>query len=117
MRLRLVISCQLAVLAGIVGVLGPWRNVGAVSLDGLQGPHDGWLVIVALLLALAGVGSLARTGLTLVAAAAALYFVVDNLLDDRAAVGGSSGWGIWLTLLAALALGVLAVLAAVRGSN
>jgi hypothetical protein len=44
----------------IVGVFGTWRSVGAVSLDGLEGPHNGWLVILFGLIALTGVGSLSR---------------------------------------------------------
>ena len=35
-------TCRLAVVGAIVGVLGTWRSVGPVSLDGLEGPLEHW---------------------------------------------------------------------------
>ena len=97
--------CRLALVAAIVGVFGTWRSAGAVSLNGLAGPHDGWLVIFFAAIAFAGVASLGRGGrlglvLVLGCAVAILYFAVRNLVDDGQVVGGSSGWGIWLTIAA-----------------
>ncbi len=109
--------CRAAIVMTIVGVLGTWRNSGPLSLDGLQGPHDGWLSIIFALIALAGAGSLAHRrwpGIALVAGcgAAIVYFALRNLLDDRATLGGSAGWGIWLTIAAGAALIPIAALAA-----
>jgi len=108
----------------IVGVFGTWRNAGAVSLDGFEGPHNGWLVIIFALIALAGVGSLSRggwLGIVLVAGCAAvmIFTAVENVVDDNDVLGGSSGWGVWLTIAASAVLAGVAVYAAVervRGS-
>jgi hypothetical protein len=95
----------------IVGVFGAWRNTGPLSLDGVEGPHNGWLVIIFGLIALAGVGALARGswfGIVLVLGA------VDAVANDGSVLGGRSGWGVWLTVAASAALAVAAVLAAIR---
>ena len=57
---RVAWICRAAIVLAIVGVFGTWRNAGPVSLDGFEGPHNGWLVIIFALIALAGVGSLSR---------------------------------------------------------
>jgi hypothetical protein len=97
--------CCLALAAAIAGVFGTWRRAGPVSLNGFEGPHDGWLVILFALIAFAGIRSLGRGGrlggvLVFGCAAAILYFAVRNLVDDGEVFGGSSGWGIWLTIAA-----------------
>lgn len=106
-------------MLAIVGVFGTWRDAGPVSLDGVQGPHDGWLVIIFALIALAGVGALSRgswLGIVLVLGAAAVMIstaAVDIANDDEV-VGGSSGWGVWLTIAALAVLAAAAVVAAMR---
>jgi hypothetical protein len=106
----------------VLGVLGTWRTAASVSLNGLEGPHDGWLVILFALIALAGMRSLARGGrpgsiLVFGCAAAMIYFTVRNFLDDRDVLGGSSGWGIWLTIVAGVVLAGTSLAVAVRGST
>jgi len=111
--------CRAAIVLAIVGVFGTWRNAGAVSLSGVDGPHDGWLVVIFGLIALAGVGALARgswLGIVTVfgSAAVMIFTAVDNIVKDDSVLGGSSGWGVWLTVVAAVVLAAVAVLAAVR---
>lgn len=111
--------CRAAIVFAIVGVFGAWRNTGPVSLDGVEGPHNGWLVIIFGLIALAGVGALARGswfGIVLVLGAAAVMIwpAVDAVANDGSVLGGRSGWGVWLTVAASAGLAVTAVLAAVR---
>jgi hypothetical protein len=111
--------CRLALVAVIVGVLGTWRTAGPVSLNGLEGPHDGWLVIFFAAIAFAGIASLARGGrlgfaLVFGCAAGILYFAVRNLVDDRDALGGSAGWGIWLTTASGLLIVGLSLAAVLR---
>ena len=84
---RLARVCRVAVVLTIAGVFGTWRSVGPVSLDGFEGPHDGWLVVIFALFALAGVGSLSRGGrvgfVTVTGGAAAVLFTAaSDLLDD-----------------------------------
>lgn len=116
---RLGWASGFSVVLAIVGVLGTWRTVGAVSLDGLEGAHDGWLVIIFAVVALAGVRSLSRCGrlgIVTVAgcASAALYTAFSDLVDDGSALGGTSGWGIWLTIAASALLACCAVASAER---
>jgi hypothetical protein len=101
----------------VIGVFGTWRSAGPVSLDGVEGPHDGWLVIIFALISLAGVRSLSRHGwlgivTVLGAACAMLYTAVRNLLDDRAVFGGNAGWGLWLSIGASVVLACGALWAA-----
>ena len=100
-------------------MFGTWRNAGAVSLDGLEGPHNGWLVIIFALIALAGVGALSRgswLGIVTVLGAAAVMIstAVHDVVNDDDVIGGSSGWGVWLTVAASVVLAGCAILAAVR---
>ena len=116
---RLAWASRAAILLAFVGVFGTWRSSGQVSLNGFEGPHNGWLVIVFGLIALAGVGANARgswIGIVLVFGCGAVmtYGAATSLADDGAMLGGSSGWGVWLTVLASAALAVTAVVAAVE---
>jgi hypothetical protein len=118
-RSRVAWVSRAAILLAFAGVFGTWRSVGAVSLDGLQGPHNGWLVIVFGLIALAGVGAASRgswIGIVLVFGCGAVmtYAAVLSLVDDGSVIGGNSGWGVWLTVVASAALVLEAAAAAVR---
>ena len=116
---RLAWAERAAIVLAVVGVFGTWRSSGPVSLDGFQGPHTGWMVIVFGLIALAGVGGAARgswLGIVLVFGCGAVmaYGVATSVADDGSVIGGSSGWGVWVTMIASAALAGLAVAAAVR---
>ena len=116
---RLAWSSRAAILLAFIGVFGTWRSSGHVSLNGFEGPHNGWLVIVFGLIAPAGVGAAARgswVGIVLVLGCGAVmtYGAATSLADDGSMLGGSSGWGVWLTVLSSAALAVTAVVAAVE---
>ena len=121
---RVALVCHGAIVVAIVGVFGTWRSAGAVSLDGLEGPHNGWLVIIFALIALAGVGSVARGGwlgivLVIGCAAVMLLTAAQSIVGGGDVLGGSSGWGVWLTIAASSALASVTLYAAVmriRGS-
>jgi hypothetical protein len=94
----------------MVGVLGTWRSSGPVSLNGLEGPHNGWLVVLFGLIALSGVRALSRGSwfgvVDVVGSAAVMAFTaIEDLVNDNAALGGSAGWGVWLTIAASVLLG------------
>jgi hypothetical protein len=36
----------IAIAVAVVGVFCTWTTDGPVSLNGTQGPHDGWLVVI-----------------------------------------------------------------------
>jgi hypothetical protein len=110
---RIAWSCRVAILLAIAGVFGTWRNSGPVSLSGFDGPHNGWLAVIFALLALAGAGAAGRGGwigviLVVGCSAVIFYTALDNLIDDGDVLGGSSGWGIWLTIVAAALLAIAA---------
>ena len=107
------------VVGALVGVFSTWTSSGPVSLNGTQGPNNGWLVVIFAFVALGGVRALSRgswLGVTAVLGAAVVIFWtgVEGLLDNRDVLGGSTGWGLWLTILAALTLAAVAILVAVR---
>jgi hypothetical protein len=109
---------RLAILLAIVGVFGTWRTAGPVSLSGVDGPHNGWLVVIFALIALVGVGPASRgswLGIVTVAGCAAVMITapIQDLLDQNSVVGGHAGWGLWLTVAASAVLGGAAISAAV----
>jgi hypothetical protein len=110
--------CRLAILLAIVGVFGTWRTAGPVSLSGVDGPHNGWLVFIFALIALIGVGPMARgswLGIVTVAGCAAVMLgtPIQDLVQQNSVVGGSAGWGLWLTAAASAVLAGAAVYAVV----
>ena len=110
--------CRAAIVLAIVGVLGVWRNAGAVSLDGVGGPNNGWLVIIFALIALAGVRALARgswLGIVTVLGSAIVMLTtaIHDVTSGNDVLGGSAGWGVWLTVAASVVLAACAILAAV----
>jgi hypothetical protein len=115
---RVALICHASIVLAIIGTFGTWRTIGAVSLNGVEGPHNGWLVIIFGLIALAGVGSLSRSSwfgvVTVLGSAAVIVFTaVESLVDDNSVLGGSSGWGLWLTIAAGAVLGGVALVVAV----
>jgi hypothetical protein len=111
--------CRAAIVLAIAGVFGTWRVAGSVSLNGVGGPNNGWLVIIFALIALAGVGALARGswfGIVTIGGAAAVMIssALTDLVQGDSVLGGRSGWVLWLTVAAAVVLAVAAVSAAVR---
>jgi hypothetical protein len=114
------------VVAMIAGAAGTWVAVGVdgrtvATLSGLEEGGDGWLVVLAALIAtivlaawvfertvlLPAVGAV--TGLA--SAAMALYHALDPATGQ--AVGGdvdvAPGWGVWVALAASLALAAVSV--------
>jgi len=111
--------CRSAILLAVVGVFGTWRSAASFALDGLEGPNNGWIVLLFAPIALAGVGSLVRRGwlgmITVLGAASAMLYGALVALAD-----GGSGWGLWLTTAASVLLACVALLAAadrIKGST
>lgn len=111
-------ACHAAILLAIVGVFGTWSTSSPVSLNGVEGSHNGWLVIIFSLISLTGVRSLARGGWLGIAAVLEgggimLYSSVSDLVAHND-LHWSPGWGIWLTIVMSGVLVALAVYAAVE---
>ena len=99
----------IAIAVAVVGVFCTWTNDGPVSLNGTQGPHDGWLVVIIAVPALFWARSLARgtwVGVigTLGSAAVIGWTALASWRDSRDVLGASVGYGLLLVLGASIAL-------------
>jgi hypothetical protein len=109
-----------AVAALPVGVFSTWTTAGPYTLNGTQGPNDGWLVVVAALLAFGWLMMMERaswTGAvgvvgTLGAAFVVCWTAIEDWRDNREVLDAGAGWGLLLVVAAGAALAVIAV---VRG--
>ena len=104
----------LAAAAAAIGVFLPWTKDGPVGLDGTEGPHNGWLVVIVCLFALgwiramlrgSWVGTIGVFGTAVVIAWTAL----ESWLDHRAVTGASPSYGLLLVLAASMGLAWSAV--------
>jgi hypothetical protein len=102
-----------------VGVFGTWTSAGPVSLNGTQGPNDGWLVLIALAVGLGCLRSLAHGSWFAVAGIAGVAIVIgwvtiEDWLENREALDADVGYGLVLVLAASIGLGVSAVMRALQ---
>ena len=89
-----------------------------MTLDGTQGPNNGWLVLIVAAFALAWTRSMARgswTGLIGVLGASVVigWTAVQNWLDSRDVFDAAASFGLLLVVAASFALGGAAVAGAV----
>jgi hypothetical protein len=103
-----------AIAVAVVGVFCTWTNDGPVSLNGTQGPHDGWLVVIVAVPALLWARSLVRGAWVSVigilgSAAVMGWTALASWLDSREVLGASVGYGLVLVLAASLALAAAGV--------
>jgi hypothetical protein len=104
----------IAIAVAVVGVFCTWTNDGPVSLNGTQGPHDGWLVVIAAMPALLWARSLVRgTWVSVIgilgSAAVMGWTAFASWRDSREVLGASVGYGLVLVLAASLALAAAGV--------
>lgn len=116
-RQRAVARIALATVA--IGVFLTWTSDGPVDLNGIQGPNDGWLVLILAAFALgwaralergSWVGVVGALGSALVMAWTAL----DSWLDARELSDASPGLGLVLVVGGSAVLAALAVRVAVE---
>jgi len=109
----------IAVAAAAVGVFSTWIEDGPVSLNGTQGPNNGWLVLIVAAFALGWSRSMARDswiGVVGVLGAAVVmgWTAVEGWVESRDVLGASASYGLLLVVAASVALGAVAV---VRGTG
>jgi hypothetical protein len=116
--LRLVTQIALGLV--VVGVFSTWTTVGSVTLNGTEGPNNGWLVVILALPALAwsrmmerdswsgAIGVVGVLGASLVM----VWTALENWFDNREVLDASVGHGLVLVVAAGT---TLAVAAAHRG--
>ena len=109
-------SCGLAL--AVVGVFGPWATTGQVSLSGVQGPNNGWLVVVFAPIGAAGLKAAARgswlgVATVLGCAGVVLSTALQNAFQNADALDADAGWGLWVTVAAAAVAAAAAILCGV----
>jgi len=92
-----------------------WLDDGPVGLEGVQGPNNGWLVVILALLALWWIRLLERGSWLGVAGVLGSGVVIawtalENWLDGRAILGADAGPGLVAVLAGAAVLAGVAVL-------
>ena len=107
-----------AVAVAVLGVFLTWTS-GATSLDGTQGPNNGWLVVIVGAFALGWIRPMTRgswVGVVGVLGASIVMFwtAVENWLDNRDVLEGTAGLGTILVVAAAIALAASAVVQGVH---
>ena len=116
MRERIALA---AVVAAALGVFLPWTSDGSVRLDGTEGPHNGWLIVIVAAFTLGWIRSLnggSWIGVIGVAGAAVViaWTALESWLGSRAVTGASPGFGLVLVLAASVTLATSAVIRAVE---
>lgn len=110
---------RLAIAAVLVGVFCTWLTVGQATLNGVEGPNDGWLVVIIALLAIAWARSMecgSWVGVVGVLGASAVigWTAVEDWLDARDVLGASAGYGLVLVVAASAVLAATAVVRVVE---
>lgn len=115
-RSKTALVAWVAVAMVALGVLATWTIDESVRLDGLDGPNNGWLVLIVAALALGWIRSMSRGswfGVVGVLGASVVigWTALSDLLTSRS-LGEDAGYGLLLVIGASLALAGAAV---VRG--
>ncbi len=110
-------SCGLAL--AVTGVFGPWATNGPVSLSGVQGPNNGWLIVVFAAIGAAGLKAASRGSWLGVAAVlgcsgVVVWTALRNAFQNADVIDADSGWGLWVTVAAAALVAGAAVLGGVE---
>jgi hypothetical protein len=109
------VACRLAVVAVLLGVFLTWLDDDPIRLEGVQGPNNGWLVVILALLSLwwirllerrswVGVAGLLGTGVVIA------WTALENWLDGRVILGADVGPGLVAVLAGAAVLAAAGVL-------
>jgi len=115
---RLQVVSAIALLVVVVGVFCTWTTVGPVTLNGTEGPNNGWLVVLLAVISLGWsrlmrrdtwTGAIGAVGV-LLAAVVICWTVIENWLDSRDVLDASVAYGLLLVLAGGVALGAAAVL-------
>jgi FtsH-binding integral membrane protein len=116
--LRLVTWIALGLV--VIGVFSTWTTAGSVTLNGTEGPNNGWLVVILAVPTLAWsrmmerdswTGAIGVVGL-LGASIVILGTALENWADNREVLQASVGHGLLLVVAAGA---TLALAAAFRG--
>ena len=110
---------RVAIFVAVVGVFCTWTKDAGVTLNGTQGPHNGWLVVILAAPALLWARSMARGTWVGVAGVLGTALVIgwtglESWRDSRDVAGATGGYGLILVLGASVALATTAVVRAME---
>lgn len=89
----------------IVGVFSTWASGSDLTLNGVEGPHNGWIAVFAALIAAGVAGPLSRgSGPGILAAGLAATRVLSTVLGTSGPPDLSRSWGWWLSLVGGVVL-------------
>lgn len=112
--LRLDHVVWVAIAAVLVGTFSTWATAGPVTLNGVEGPNDGWLVVILagcavgwgrMMLRGSWVGVVGVLGASLVIA----WTAYEDGRDARDVLEASTGHGLLLVVAGSIVLGAAAV--------
>ena len=117
--LRRTTIARIAIAAAVIGVFLTWTTDEPVSLNGTQGPNNGWLAVIVAAFALGWTRSLRRGswfGIAGVLGAATViaWTAVENWHDNRDVMGASAAAGLVIVLAASVVLAGASLATAVR---
>lgn len=89
----------------IFGVFGTWASGSGVTLNGVEGSHNGWIVVFASLFVLCVAVPLGRgSGPAIIGAALIVTRVLGTVIGTKGPPDLSLAWGWWVSLVGALVL-------------
>jgi hypothetical protein len=105
----------LALAAAAIGVFLPWTQDGPVPLDGLDGPHNGWLVLIVAGIALCWMRAMGRGSLVASAAVFGSALVigltaVNDWVDGRRVLDATAVYGVVIVVAASVVLAFAAAI-------
>ena len=116
---RRTVAARIAIAAVVIGVFLTWTTDEPVTLNGTQGPNNGWLVVIVAAFALGWTWPLRRSswvGIAGVLGAGAViaWTAVESWRDSREVFGAAAAYGLVLVVAASVVLAGTAVATAVR---
>ena len=98
-----------ATFAGVAitlfGVFSTWASGSGITLNGVEGSHNGWIAVLAVLVSAGVAVPLSRgSGPAMVAAGLAAARVVLTVLGTKGPPDLSTAWGWWVTLIGGFVL-------------
>ncbi len=115
---RYAIAARVAIAAVVIGVFLTWTADDPVTLNGTEGPNNGWLAVIVAAFALGWTRSLRRgswIGVVGVLGVAVVVAVTaaENWRDNREALDATASYGLLLVVAASVVLAATAVATAV----
>ena len=102
---RIMWTTYAAVLVTLIGVFSTWASGSGVTLNGVEGSHNGWIAVLAVMVSAGVAVPLSRaSGPAMVAAGLAAARVVITVITASGPPDLSRAWGWWVTLVGGLVL-------------